>query len=128
MEAVMHFDGACQPNPGNATGAFILKIRDGDRIEKRLSFGQGTCNTAEFMALMEGMKDASARGVKKLEVYGDSRIVINAMRKRQLRPKSKTPHLEQLKKVAFGLADRFESIDWNWVPREENAEADSMTR
>lgn len=72
------------------------------------------------------MTAALCRGVTRLEVYGDSKLVIDGVRKMRGSGGGK-PHLEALKAKAIGLARRFPGgVDWNWVERSENAEADAL--
>jgi hypothetical protein len=37
------------------------------------------------------------------------------------------PHLEKLKAEAQDLARKFQHVDFNWVPREQNADADALS-
>lgn len=126
MNATLHFDGSCWPNPGpNARGGFILAIAGGPTIEHCIVFGQGTNNTAEYMALIAGLRAALAAGVSELDVYGDSQLVIYGVQRMRPAKKGK-PHLEILKAEAIELARQFAKIAFNWVPRESNAGADAV--
>jgi ribonuclease HI len=124
IEGVLHFDGSCNPNPGpNSRAGFILRV--GCKIiERSEHLGPGTNNTAEYHALILGLREALSRGVTHLEVYGDSLLVIRGV-KRGPR-KSGKPHLEVLKREAISLIRKFASIDLNWVAREQNQEADAI--
>lgn len=125
VEGVLHFDGGAEPNPGpNCTSAFVLKM-GATVVEKCERIGQGTNNVAEYRALIFGMEEALRRGVTDLEVYGDSLLVIRGVRKGPR--KSGAPHLEKLKAEAIAISKRFYRIEFNWVPREENQEADALT-
>jgi ribonuclease HI len=126
VEGVLHFDGSCNPNPGPAKAAFVLRY-GGKIVERTIDLGNGTCNIAEYNALIEGMTAALEAGVTNLEVYGDSQLVIRGVTSRRFSPKNK-PHLEALKRQAIALSDRFRNVDFNWVPRSENAEADELSR
>lgn len=126
IDGVLHFDGSCWPNPGpNAQCGYVLVIR-GDRHEKTVHLGQGTNNTAEYHGLIHGMTAALEKGVTHLEVYGDSQIVIYGVRRMKL-SKNGMPHLEALKAQAIQLALKFSAVDWNWVPRDQNADADALS-
>lgn len=127
VKAVLHFDGSCWPNPGpNSQCGYILQIDGGKRIEKSVFLGQGTNNTAEYHGLIHGMEAALENGVNDLEIYGDSQLVIYGVRRMKLSKKGK-PHLEILKARAIELARKFRSVDWNWVARENNLEADALS-
>lgn len=127
IEAVLHFDGSANPNPGpNCQCGYVLRLPAGRLIRKSIHLGQGTNNTAEYHGLLHGMRAALEAGVTDLEIYGDSRLVIEGVRK--MRPWAKgKPHLEALKKTAQDLVRQFEHVDLNWVPRDENAEADELS-
>jgi ribonuclease HI len=126
VEAVLHFDGACDPNPGHATGGFVLRLPAGKVVERSLDFGDGTCNTAEYMSLIAGLEAAIAAGVNWLEVYGDSKIVIGGVKKGPW--KKGMPHLEALKAQAISLARKIPHVEFNWVAREDNQEADDLSK
>lgn len=126
VEGVLHFDGSCNPNPGPARAAFVLKY-GGKIVERSIDLGQGTCNIAEYHALIEGLTAAQSAGITHLEVYGDSELVIRGVTTRKFSAKNK-PHLEALKRQAIDLIDKFYSVDLNWIPRGENAEADEISR
>lgn len=125
IEGILHFDGACWPNPGPSSCAYVLLVGS-RRFAKRVDLGFGTNNTAEYNGIIAGMNEALRQGVTRLEVYGDSKIVIEGVRK--MRPWSKgKPHLEALKADAQALVRKFaHGVDLNWVPREQNAEADAL--
>lgn len=126
VDGVLHFDGSCWPNPGpNSQCGYVLRF--GTRIVERTVFlGDGTCNTAEYHGLIHGLQAAIDAGVTHLEVYGDSQLVIRGVARMRLMPKGK-PHLEALKAVAIELVRRFAHVDLNWVPREQNVEADALS-
>lgn len=125
-EGVLHFDGSCWPNPGpNSKCGFVLRF--GTRlIERTHSLGDGTNNTAEYYGLIHGLRCAVENGINSLEVYGDSQLVINGVRRMRLSKKGK-PHLEKLKAQAIDLARKFQWIEFNWIPREQNSEADALS-
>jgi ribonuclease HI len=127
VDGVLRFDGGCSPNPGRMTGGYILAA-NGRRIEQRLELGHGTNNVSEYLALIRGMQKALELGVERLQVYGDSQLVLNGVR--SMRPwKKGKPHLEKLKAEAQSLVRRFPGgVTLTWVPRHQNAEADAIGR
>lgn len=125
VEGVLHFDGSCWPNPGpNSKCGFILRIK-GIATERSIHLGEGTNNTAEYNGLIHGLRAAIEAGITHLEVYGDSQIVINGVKRGPW--KGGKPHLELLKSEAITLAKQIHHVDFNWVPREENTEADALS-
>lgn len=129
IEGVLFFDGSCWPNPGpNSRAGFVIHIGD-KLIEKTVHLGDGTNNTAEYNALILGMIEADANGVTHLDVYGDSQLVIGGVKrgiKKGRNPKGK-PHLEELKAKAVEISKRFASVEFIWIPREQNTQADELS-
>ena len=104
-------------------GAVLLengkKIKE---ISKRL--GKGTNNIAEWSALIEGLKMASAHGCKELEVRGDSQLIIRQITgKYRVRNENLIPLYDEARK----LCRNFEKISFKWVQREKNAETDALS-
>lgn len=132
----LHFDGACEPkNPGGvATGGWIVR-EDGAmllgqcRVFKR---GEGaTNNYAEWCALGCGLraildyrKELSPAIV--LKIYGDSQLVINQLNRTWACNKE---HLQKLRQRCDAILQEL-NIPWTaeWIPREQNEEADKLSR
>ncbi|QQG49122.1 MAG: ribonuclease HI family protein [archaeon] len=128
MTVVVYVDGLSQPsNPGTGTYGFV--IYEGT---KRLAEGEGlagydvTSNFAEYAALVEALKK-----LKELRVGGDvlvrsdSKLLVGQMSE-GWKVKGGV-YVEKLKE-AKDLSRDFGSIDFEWIPREDNAEADLLTR
>ncbi len=123
-EVKMYADGGSRGNPGpSASGFVILDMADSILVEDGLYLGITTNNQAEYRALKLGLERAQEMGVKKVDVYMDSMLVINQMkglykvRNRELLP----VHL-----AIRDIAERFEKITYTHVPRALNKLADSM--
>lgn len=126
IDGVLFFDGSCWPNPGpNSQCGFKLHVGS-HIIERTIPLGTGTNNTAEYHGIIEGMRAALEAGVTHLEVYGDSQLVIRGVASMKPWRKGK-PHLEALKAEAQDLARKFTRVEFNWVPREQNADADALS-
>jgi ribonuclease HI len=86
---VLVFDGGSIGNPGAAYGSFRLQ-RSGERPlpVRRLTFGHGTNNEAEYKALLGGLQElhriltseSLGPGEVELEVRGDSRLILEQLR------------------------------------------------
>ena len=85
--------------------------------------GRATNNVAEYRALIAGLHEASARGIKHLRVRTDSELVCRQLNG-QYRVKS--DNIRQFYEWARRLMQRFESVEIQHVPRDENAEADQL--
>ena len=123
-----NIDGLAEPrNPGTGTYGYV--IYEGDR---KLAEGEGlagydvTNNYAEYTALVEVL-----RRMKELRVEGnvvirsDSQLLVGQMSKGW---KVKGGgYLEKLKEVR-DLLKEFGSVKFEWIPREQNEEADLLSR
>ncbi|MBX5481362.1 MAG: ribonuclease HI family protein [Myxococcaceae bacterium] len=121
----VYSDGAARGNPGPAGAGAVLVEPNGqvvDRIGKYL--GKQTNNFAEYMGLILGLERAQALGVKEIEVYADSELMI-----RQLggRYQVKSPSLRPLYDRAVTLLNHFDRVKLVHVPREMNLAADEMS-
>ena len=118
------FDGAARGNPGPA-GAGALLIDDENNIiwETARSLGTKTNNEAEYSALILLLKAAKERDVTKLDVYGDSKLVVCQVSKQW---KINLPHLRALAEKVWEITQGM-NVSYNWIPREENTLADFLS-
>src|SRR5690554_2347861 len=122
----LFFDGSCNPNPGPTGLGAVLYGLNGEEVAVVCERGEdGTNNTAEYDSVIEGMKLALSKGIDELEVYGDSKLVINQiLGKWECRQELLIPKL----KLARGIASKFKSVSFGWVRREDNARADELSK
>jgi ribonuclease HI len=121
--ATIHFDGGGQ-SPG-LTAACIVELSDGSSYEDVKHFDQGTHNTAEYQALILGLRLALKHGARRVEVMGDSTLVVKQVKGEW---KTKNQTLRPLRAQAVELLGRFESARVKWIPRDENQRADKLGR
>lgn len=132
----LHFDGACEPaNPGGiATGGWI--VREGDQVVlsgyREFKRGDGaTNNLAEWCALGCGLRaildnHEIASGAV-LRIYGDSMLVVNQLTHKWNCNKE---HLQKLRQRCEAILQELCLASWTaeWIPREQNDEADALSR
>jgi ribonuclease HI len=82
-------------------------------------------NMAEYEALLCGLKIAIEIGVKRLDVRGDSQLVIDQIMKNASCHDDK---MEAYCKVVRALEDKFYGIELNYVPHRYNEEADELAK
>jgi ribonuclease HI len=82
-------------------------------------------NMAKYEALLCGLKIAIEIGVKRLNVRGDSQLVIDQVMKNASCHDDK---MEAYCKVVRALEDKFYGIELNHVPRRYNEEADELAK
>jgi ribonuclease HI len=74
---------------------------------------------------MKGLIASNSEGVRRLEVRGDSELIIKQMTGDY---QCKSPNLIELYREAKGLASRFQNISFKHIPRDENSHADSIAK
>ena len=122
--ATIHFDGGGQ-SPGPVTAACTVELSDGSFDQDVKRFDQGTHNTAEWHALILGLRLARKHGERHVVVKGDSTLVVKQVNREW---KTKNPALRPLRTQAEELLAQFESSRVEWIPRKENWRADELGR
>jgi len=126
----IYFDGLCYPkNPGGVAAYGYLVYRDEELLWKGFGgVGQGrgmTNNVAEYEGLKAAAQWLADEGIEdKIVIKGDSELVIKQM-KGQYKVSSATSkkYVPEIKKLLEG-----KDVSLAWVPREENEEADRLSR
>lgn len=85
--------------------------------------GETTNNVAEYTAAIRGLERARELGAREVILRTDSQLLVNQLTGRY---RVKTPHLQPLHRRVRDLAATFESVAFEHVPRERNAEADRL--
>src|SRR6202790_4121718 len=118
-----NIDGAARGNPGPAAYGLVLRRPDGTPLESLGKYiGRHTNNVAEYYALIAALDYAVAHGIKRLRVQSDSQLIVNQMKGLY---KVKHPDLRPLHERAKKQAAGLESFTIQYVPREQNREADA---
>ena len=119
----VYIDGASRGNPGES-GIGVLVIRpDGTREEIREYIGRGTNNEAEYKALIRALVYLVAEGGPEVKIHTDSQLVASQMNGLW---KVKDSKLRILRSEAKKLASSLPALEIEYIPRENNAEADSL--
>ena len=119
-----NIDGAARGNPGPAAYGVIVRRPDGKKHESLGKYiGRTTNNVAEYYALIAALDYAAANGIRRLRVYSDSQLIVNQIKGIY---KVKHPDLRPLHERAKKQAAGLESFTIQYVPREENRDADEM--
>ena len=121
-EPCLFFDEASKGNPGLAGGGGVIISTNGN-VLSNYSWGLGTNsnNIAEFCGLLQGLKIALSKGIDKLTVFGDSRLLIHALIR-----KKRPSHLklEQIYQKIHFVSKNFQTIRFYHVLRGLNSMAD----
>jgi ribonuclease HI len=128
-EAILSFDGAAVPNPGNGGAGYVLHDSYGRTLEQHsinIMTTETTKHEAVYCSLIKGLQCASKHNIKALLVQGDSELVINQMTVQYSEPSDKLLSLNRVaNRMGVGM---FDILDYKWVPRRENVEADALAR
>ncbi len=124
VRAKLYTDGGSRGNPGpSACGYVLLDENDTIIVENGLFLGVTTNNQAEYSGLKIGLEEALHRGIKQLDVYMDSLLVVNQMLGKY---KVKNHDLVATNMSTKQLASQFQKISFTHIPRELNKMADAI--
>ena len=135
--ATIHFDGMCEPrNPGGWMGAgWVLQWIDDDGEQFRETGSRvwhpkssNTNNLAEWRALYFGLYALSEiiDHTRMLTLYGDSQLVVNQFNGDwQCRKTYLASWRDGCTDIAGSLSGIVQAV---WIPRENNVEADTLSR
>lgn len=139
----LHFDGSCGPkNPGGtaAYGFALMRAGEESPVEHGSGvIGQGpgmTNNLAEFHALWRGLLSFhrhahdGLRAPHALQVYGDSKLVVEIMNK-HWRAKEDKPYYAEYAIALHTVTELRKAgatISFDWIPRELNTICDDLSK
>ncbi|XP_004310221.1 PREDICTED: uncharacterized protein LOC101305531 [Fragaria vesca subsp. vesca] len=115
---------------GQAVPDFILELtpmkehEEYPEIENKFKFSTSN-NAAEYEALIEGLHLTQEIGLKSVQVFSDSQLMVNQVSDTF---EAKEPHLNSYQALAKTLLSRFESTTVTQIPRKENSNIDALSR
>lgn len=123
-----NIDGLAEPrNPGTGTYGYV--VYEG---RKKLAEGGGfagyevTNNYAEYTALVEVLRKMKELGIKgDIVLRSDSQLLVGQMSRGW--EVKRGGYLEKFKE-AKDILKEFGSVEFEWIPREQNEEADLLSR
>ncbi len=123
-KAVIWIDGASRNNPGPAAVGVVIKDEH-DRVHARISrrIGTATNNQAEYRAVIAALEKAISLGAHQVTLYSDSDLVVKQINGQY---RVKKPELKLLHQQVKHLQHSLEDFTVNYIPRRQNAEADSL--
>jgi phosphoribosylglycinamide formyltransferase-1 len=121
---IVYTDGASRGNPGPAAAGFILSDSDGNQLQAKSFFlGRATNNVAEYTGIIKALEAAQELGAKQIKVFSDSELLVRQINGRY---KVKSEQIRPLFQQAVGLLNEFENYNVQFVPRQNNKEADKL--
>jgi ribonuclease HI len=120
----VNVDGGARGNPGPAAIASVVQNGDGEVLEERSeAIGMATNNVAEYRALLLGIERAKAFGAERLELVGDSELIVRQVNGEY---KVKDETLRGLHQQVLKALEDFGDWSIEHVRRERNEEADRL--
>ena len=120
----LYFDGSLMKTGAGAGLLFISPLGVHMRYMVRLHFATSN-NMAEYEALINGLQVAIELGARRLDVRGDSRLVIDQVMKES---NCLDPKMEAYCKLVRRLEDKFDGLELNHVARKYNEAADELAK
>jgi ribonuclease HI len=109
---------------GAGTGLLVISLlREHMRYAVHLHFPASN-NMEEYEALLCGFRIAIETGIKRLDVRGDSQLIIDQVMKNSCHDEK----MEAYCNTVRALEDKFNDIELNHVPRKYNEEVDELAK
>ena len=121
--ATIHCDGAARGNPGPAAISFVINRPGHAPVEFAETIGTATNNVAEYSALVAALSRALDIGLKEVNCFSDSELMVKQMAGEY---RVKHPDLLPLYQEAVALRKQFTKMTLSHVRREENKRADEL--
>jgi len=118
----LYTDGGARGNPGPAGIGAVLTIGEEQYLFKKY-IGETTNNQAEYQALILGLEEAIKRGVKEINCFLDSELVVRQL-KREYKVKDKDLATQFVR--VWNLMQQIGKVTFTHVPRAENKIADRL--
>lgn len=120
----LYCDGASRGNPGPSGAGVLLLDQNGEPIFELSRFlDDATNNEAEYKALIRGLSAAAEIGIKSLQVFLDSELVVNQLLGTY---KVRNPRLRLLFDEAISRLRQFDDYAIFHVSRDLNQQADRL--
>ncbi|MFO0938102.1 MAG: ribonuclease HI family protein [Gemmataceae bacterium] len=121
--ATIHCDGAARGNPGPSAISYVIARPGHAPVEFAETIGTATNNVAEYSALVAALTRALDLGLKEVDCFSDSELMVKQMAGEY---RVKHPDLIPLYEEAIGLRKRFAKMTLTHVRREQNKRADEL--
>ncbi len=120
----VNIDGACKGNPGEASIAVVIRGEDKKVLEEYCeAIGNGTSNTAEYVAAIKALKLAAKHCRNEIKIFSDSKLLVNhATGKYRIRDQRLLELLMQIK----NLEVLFKKVRYFYIDRRYNLRANEL--
>ncbi|MBS4033269.1 MAG: ribonuclease HI family protein [Ignavibacterium sp.] len=121
---IIYTDGGARGNPGPAGAGVVIYDENKKLISKHCKFlGKTTNNQAEYEAVLYAIQEAKKIRAGEIDFYLDSELLVG-----QLSREFKIKNMELGKYFIkiWNVGQCFKKINYHYIPREENKEADKL--
>lgn len=126
LKYVAHFDGSAKPNPGKMKiGGRITTPKQNIVHDFSIDLADGTNNEAEYLSLIHIAEKLVDLGATSAKIFGDSQLVVNQVNGLW---RTKDPRMKIFQSRAVNLLNKIPHWELTHVYREQNMEADALTR
>ena len=120
-------DGAARPNPGTGGIGVVIRGDNWDYTISEACQGRVSNNQAEYKALVRALSELVENRIPtnhEILIFSDSEMLVEQMCKRRqvARGGAYVPDYIQAMKLKL----HFNNLSFQYIPREENAEADML--
>lgn len=125
MKLKIYTDWWSRWNPWDAWIGVLILDEQWNPLEKRYSYlGICTNNVAEYKAILYGLQRAIELGWNEIDFYMDSKLAVSQLKWEW---KIKNEWLKEIHTQICTIVEKTNiKINYNWIPREENKEADRL--
>jgi ribonuclease HI len=120
-----YFDGASQNDGQVCGGGIVLHLSSAHHFNITMGLVQGSNNYAKLMALKLLLIFVGEKGIDSLQVFGDSMVVINWIRKSQV---CHNIRLSPLLNEVLTISNSYRVLSFHHVYREQNEAADKLSK
>ncbi len=121
---IIHTDGGARGNPGPGGIGVVIMDQDRQVLKEHQRFlGTVTNNQAEYQAVIDALEVAAEMGVRQIDFFLDSELVVKQLRGEY---KVKDAELGKLYVKIWNLSQGFGQISYQHVLRAQNKQADAL--
>jgi ribonuclease HI len=124
QKLIIYTDGGARGNPGPAgLGVYITDEEGHVLLEHSRFLGDRTNNQAEYMAILDALREAKVLGAEEIDMRMDSELAVKQLNHEY---KVKNAELATLFLQVWNMTQMFKKVTFTHVRREKNKEADRL--
>ena len=120
----IYIDGSCRADKTSGIGVYAVH-KENTILTLSEKVSARTNNQAEYMALLGALKGARILKFDFIEVYSDSKLVVEQVKGYW---KINDRILQNLNQEAVSIGKQFSSFKITWIPRSKNEEANKLAQ